>query len=358
MITIIFATLCALLTAYVIYLRIIIRRTNISDKNHTIANEAEQDKYLEYKKVIDTSSEVIVDISSSGINLETSANLIKENVENVSAAIEQMAAGIEQTAASSQEISAAVSEMEDMIMAISSETSVVSSISDEIRDRAADLKQKSIKSKENTEKIYADVKGSLFNALEKSNSVSRIYMLTDSIMKIASQTKLLSLNASIEAARAGEHGSGFAVVAEEISKLSSQSSEIAVNIKNITDDIKLSVSDLSNSSKLMLDFIEGNVISEFNNLITVSEQYYSDADNFSDSINKVNGKVESLYASATNITHGVNELSKTTVDEAAGSEEIAATITDILEQSNSVAECAYTNARNIECLAENILNLG
>ncbi len=357
MIYILLSVLCALLIAYVVYLSVLIKKSRKLSENHQIVREAGHDKYLEYKKFIDTSSEVIVDISSSGQDLETSANLIKENVEGVSAAIQQMAAGIQQTAASSEEISASVSEMEDMIMAISSEISVVSGISDEIRIRAADLKQKSINSKGSTEKVYAEVRESLFEALEKTSTVSHIYSLTNSIMKIASQTKLLSLNASIEAARAGEYGNGFAVVAEEISKLSSQSSEIALNIEKITENIRSSVGDLSDSSKLMLNFIEKNVISEFNNLISISEQYSSDADSFSNSINNINGRVESLYATGTNITQAVSELARTTVDEAAGTEEIAATITEIMEQSNSVAECAYKNARNIEGLAEEILKL-
>lgn len=361
MISVIFAVLCALLTAYVVYLRILLKRNTASGKNYVNSkghNITGQDRYLEYKKFIDTASEVIVDISSSGLNLETSANLIRENIEGVSAAIQQMAAGVQETSASSQEISAAVTEMEDMIMAISSETSVASSISDEIRIRAGDLKQKSINSKDSTEKIYADVRESLIKALEKSSAVSQVYTLTESIMKIAAQTKLLSLNASIEAARAGEQGRGFAVVADEINKLSSQSSDIAINIKKITEDIRLSVSDLTESSKLMLDFIEKNVISEFKNLISVSEQYYIDADNFSNSINKINGRVELLYSTGTNITQAVGELARTAVDEAAGTEEIAATITDILTQSNSVADCASTNARNIDSLAEDIMKLG
>jgi methyl-accepting chemotaxis protein len=70
-----------------------------------------------------------------------------------------------------------------------------------------------------------------------SHRMQDIKSYLDGIASIAEQTNLLALNATIEAARAGEHGRGFAVVADEIRKLSVQSTSLAANIRDITDKL-------------------------------------------------------------------------------------------------------------------------
>ena len=70
---------------------------------------------------------------------------------------------------------------------------------------------------------------------EVENSTRAIAPILEEIEYLADQTRLLALNAAIEAARAGEHGRGFAIVAEEVTKLAHRSSGAATSIKALVD---------------------------------------------------------------------------------------------------------------------------
>ena len=107
-------------------------------------------------------------------------------------------------------------------------------------------------------------------------------IITD-IEDIASQTNLLSLNASIEAARAGEAGRGFAVVADQIGKLAADSAKSAVNTRELID-------------KTLVEIEKGNTITRttagsFNQIIEDMKSFAELAEN---TMEKANSQAESL----------------------------------------------------------------
>ncbi len=216
-------------------------------------------------------------IANNSETLNDVINKLDALSSDASASTEQLSAGMQQTAASSQQISAFIETIKNSIGDITEKVSDGANQADKILDRANNLKQQSINSKNDTEKLYASVKEELKKAIEKAGSAKQINKLADAILGISEQTNLLALNAAIEAARAGESGKGFAVVADQIRKLAEQSAEAVSGIQVLIADTTSSVNSLLNNSEIMLKFIDEKILNDYNDMVKVGEKYDDDA---------------------------------------------------------------------------------
>ena len=164
-------------------------------------------------------------------------------------------------------------------------------------------------------------------------SADKISRATELIAAVASQTSLLSLNASIEAARAGEMGRGFGVVASEIQKLSVQANEAVEDIRSISEGL------LHNSSHTMLRmeealaFIEGQE-QTIEKAGQVFECVMSGIRESSSYMQAVSQKAEEMEAVRSDIVAAAQ-------DAAALSEENAASIQEMMAALESAYEEIY-----------------
>lgn len=230
------------------------------------------------------------------------AEQVSSNSSEVENASKSLADGATEQAGVIEELNATIDTVVDMAEDTAKET----------QNASARVKASANKANEEKEKM-----NELLTEMEHITEISKeIGNIITDIEDIASQTNLLSLNASIEAARAGEAGKGFAVVADQIGKLAADSAKSAVNTRDLID-------------KTLVEIEKGNMITRttaesFNQIITDMESFAELAEN---TMEKANSQAESLEQ----IGQGIEQLSGVVQGNAASSEENTAISINLAE---------------------------
>ena len=282
--------------------------------------------------------EIVEKIETNSDEIETNIKVLDEtaNVVNTmctdnSATTEQLAAAMEECSASSESINGEIVGMQNTAHQIEMQTNDGFTVSDEIMERATNLKRTTEVASRTTKEKYSDVKVMADDAIENSKAAEKINELTNTIMAISSQTSLLALNASIEAARAGEAGRGFAVVATEIGNLAGQTSSAVANINGIVDEVNSAITQMQECLNEMGDFIENTVLKDYEKFEKVGDQYQDDADIFKDSMSSIKNSVDELTEIIANIVGAIGSINTAIGESANGVTDIASKTTDIVQ---------------------------
>ena len=237
----------------------------------------------------------------------------------------EMAENVQNTASEMQNIGNAIAEIDALANSAFATTNKMKSESDTARSELEAL----ITANQETINISNEVKEGI---AESARAIENIRQAAVVIQEIASQTSLLSLNASIEAARAGEAGRGFSVVASEISRLADQSDESTKIIQSVVDEIMQK--------------------SDYN--VELSEKIQDAVDNEGVVLKKVAGSFDAVNQGIESSASAVMNIREKSVDLNRSKEEILNDIESLSAISEeNAAGCEETNA-SMQELAANV----
>jgi methyl-accepting chemotaxis protein len=276
-------------------------------------------------------------VSSSSHGLQTSiaettqaSRQIAESTQGIVTGIESQAISTEQSSKAMEEMALGIARIADT-STLAYETSVRSKEAAEQGFRHIHL---TIDKMATAGRAIDDISGIMAVLSERSREISGI---VTTMSEIASQTSLLSLNASIEAARAGEQGRGFAVVAAEVKKLAEMSSLSAEQINTLVNDVQADISAAFSSTETGSNqFRQGMVEIEetgdsFSRIVEATQEVVAQIQEASASAEEMSASTEQIYAS-------LQELERVAGQSAESSEMISASTEEQIASMESISQ--------------------
>jgi methyl-accepting chemotaxis protein len=250
--------------------------------------------------------------------------------------VEELAQGAQSMAESVQDVNLKVADMGDRVADIEGNVKRLSDSSEEmnqINKNASDSMNQVLTSFRDT----IDAVNSITEQILRTNdSIEKVNEAVELIISIASQTKLLSLNASIEAARAGESGKGFAVVAKSIGELSLKSNEGATSIQQIAKEVLLNSEEsvkLARNIKAVIEESQTDIERTSSEFASLNEAINANVK----AIEEVRVNTKRLAEIKEAIVSNVSDLSAISEENAASSQEVSASIESVSENVSEIS---------------------
>ncbi|MCM1046027.1 MAG: methyl-accepting chemotaxis protein [Candidatus Gastranaerophilales bacterium] len=313
-------------------------------RNHDISHNTELDKILDRKDEVGNIAtatdllskslrEVILILEQSSSALESKCTSMNDSSTGLVDCVADNTAVTEELLASLEGTHSAISNVNDEIVHINNLTEEIVghiSLSNEKTDAmlksALEMKDSAQATYANSQATFTNTKAGVETAIESLKSLSSINEMTQQILDIASQTNLLSLNASIEAARAGEAGKGFAVVAGEIGKLAEISTKTGSNIQQVCDDANGSIEIVKKCLDDIIMFVDTDVMDKIKIFADFAQRY-------SEAVLQIQKEIESVNKSTTVLERSVKQISSSAANVKNISAENENAINVIIEKS-------------------------
>lgn len=270
-------------------------------------------------------------------SLSKSASDTMNNMKNTDRAVDEMANGATMLAQETQSASENVIEIGNMIDKVNDNTEELAKDADnmkELGENAENILRQLIAGQKEMVTHIGVVNDKTHEANKAAGKISEVVNL---ITEIASQTNLLSLNASIEAARAGEAGRGFAVVAENIKQLAEQTTSSAADIQDIIHDLEQKSGETVEKTEAVNNIVNKQS-EDMKQTADILNQVITGITGLIDKIDSIAVSVANMDKSKENVVDVIGNLSSVSQENAASTEETSASTTMAMETAKKIAD--------------------
>lgn len=270
-------------------------------------------------------------------SLSKSASDTMNNMKDTDRAVDEMANGATMLAQETQSASENVIEIGNMIDKVNDNTEELAKDADnmkELGENAENILRQLIAGQKEMVTHIGVVNDKTHEANRAAGKISEVVNL---ITEIASQTNLLSLNASIEAARAGEAGRGFAVVAENIKQLAEQTTSSAADIQDIIHDLEQKSGETVEKTEAVNNIVNKQS-EDMKQTADILNQVITGITGLIDKIDSIAVSVANMDKSKENVVDVIGNLSSVSQENAASTEETSASTTMAMETAKKIAD--------------------
>ncbi|MBQ7776746.1 MAG: methyl-accepting chemotaxis protein [Lachnospiraceae bacterium] len=331
------------------------------DETQKLRNDELGDIYRITVKLQETLRKIVTDIKTSADNLTISANQLAEMSQDTKRTMDGVVISVDEISQGALAQAESSSTANDNIVLISEQIDLITQEVEQLTKHAGRMDEDEKASVQIVEELSAsneETKVSIDKVGEQitimHDSLKGIKSAVEVIQNIADETDLLSLNASIEAARAGEAGRGFAIVAEQISKLADQSGRSATEIEKIIEEF-LNISD---KMVAIMGEVKVNMNHQQNKLAETQEKYKDVSKGVEDSltnIGNIKGKVDVLSDSRNAIRDRIEDLAAISQENAASSQSTMISAQDVSETMQQLQQASEDLLKLSDVLKEGLV---